>query len=30
MALNSVDIIVLSGLAVLMIIAIRIVIGFFK
>lgn len=30
MALNSVDIIVLSGLAVLMIIAVRIVIGFFK
>lgn len=30
MALNSVDIIVLSGLAVLMIVAVRIVIGFFK
>ncbi len=30
MALNSVDIIVLSAIAVIMVIAIRIIIGFFK
>jgi hypothetical protein len=30
MALNSVDIIVLSVIAVIMVIAIRIIIGFFK